>query len=315
MKCKICENNLDNKIFLVKEMMFGFKTSFNYLECSFCGCLQLIDVPKDFSKYYEFNDYYSFKNDGFFKKFLKKEWIKHVLFQNSIIGKFLSIKFKKTFFDEIANLNIINKNTRILDVGSGSGDLVTALNTMGFKNVIGIDPYIEEKEDSVIQKKTIFQMDKSEKFDLILFDHSFEHIPEQSETLDTVFDLLSENGVCMIGIPLKNEHIWNLYGVNWVQIDAPRHLFLHTIESFNLLTQENNLDVHEIKYNSNEFQFWGSEQYIKEIPLLDKKSYLINPKNSIFTADQISEFKNKSEKLNRKKLGDQAIFILKKKNG
>ena len=310
MKCAICGNNDDNRPFSIKEMMFGYKTDFSYFECSSCGCLQLIDVPDDLGKYYS-SDYYSFKKDNFLKKFLKKKWIEYLIFKNSYIGKFVSTKFQKTFFDEISKFNI-TKKTRVLDVGSGSGDLIVALNGMGFEKAIGIDPFIENNNEDFIIKKTIQQMDYSEKFDLILFDHSLEHIPEQLNTLKSVFNLLSENGTCMIAIPLKNDYIWNLFGVNWVQIDAPRHLFLHTIESFTILVEKCGLDISDIIFDSNEFLFYGSEQYKKDIPLMAENSYLINPKKSMFSKKQIENFKSESEKLNQEKLGDQAIFVLKK---
>lgn len=310
MKCAICGNINNNELFSVKEMNFGYKTAFSYFECSSCGCLQLMDVPEDLSKYYPSN-YYSFKNDNFLKKFLKRKWIEYLIFKNSFIGKFVSTKFQKTFFDEISKLNL-TKETHVLDVGSGSGDLIVALNGMGFKKAIGIDPFIENNKYTYILKKTIQQMDYSEKFDLILFDHSFEHIPEQWNTLKLVLKLLSENGTCMIAIPLKNDYIWNLFGVNWVQIDAPRHLFLHTIKSFTILTEKCGLEIQDIIFDSNEFLFCGSEQYKNDISLMAENSYLINLKESIFSKEQVENFKLEAKKLNNDKLGDQAIFVIKK---
>ncbi len=60
-KCKICDNSIDFEIFKVKEMMYGLDEYFDYIQCKKCGCLQLINIPEDFSKYYSQN-YYSFKN-------------------------------------------------------------------------------------------------------------------------------------------------------------------------------------------------------------------------------------------------------------
>ncbi|MCK9151634.1 class I SAM-dependent methyltransferase [Methanobacterium alcaliphilum] len=310
MKCTVCNNEINNTIFNIKEMMFGYKTVFRYFECHECGCLQLIDVPEDFSKYYAFKDYYSFKNDGIMKKFLKRKWIQYVLFKNSIIGKILSKKFKKSFFDIVALQNI-SKKTKILDVGCGSGDLIVALDGLGFDNVLGIDPYLEQSSE-ILKKKNINHLDDADKFDLILFDHSFEHISDQSGTLNKIFNLLSEEGVCLIGMPIKNDYIWDLYGVNWVQIDAPRHVLLHTLKSFKILVEKSGLKICDIIFNSNELLFYGSEQYKQDIPLMDKKSYLINPERSIFSKKDIENFKTQSHKLNQKKSSDQCVFILKR---
>ncbi|MBV1767347.1 MAG: hypothetical protein KUA29_03480, partial [Methanobacterium sp.] len=109
MKCKICDNRLKNKVFLIKEMMFGFNEDFKYMACSKCRCLQLINSPDDFSRYYNFDDYYSFKDDGKLKRLLKRKWIENVLFKNSLIGRLLSLKFQKSFFDILALQNIDKK--------------------------------------------------------------------------------------------------------------------------------------------------------------------------------------------------------------
>lgn len=53
--CKICNNSSGNKSYVVREMMFGFRDEFDYFECGKCGCLQIKQVPNDFSKYYPEN--------------------------------------------------------------------------------------------------------------------------------------------------------------------------------------------------------------------------------------------------------------------
>lgn len=312
MKCNICNNDLNNEIFIVNEMMFGYDESFRYFECSSCGCLQLLDIPSDLKKYYIFEEYYSFKKSSTFKQYFKKEWTKYALFKKGLIGKFLNFKYKKNSLDVIGH-HITSKKTKILDVGCGSGDLVISLRQLGYKNVLGIDPFIEDDfSEEGIEKKTIEMLPDSKKFDLIIFDQSFEHIPQQQKALDKVSKLLSDSGVCIIGIPLKNDYIWNLYDVNWVAIDAPRHFFLHTMKSFETLVNNSGLSIENIKYTSTEFLFLGSEQYKKGIILTDPHSFIINPKKSIFTKDQIQKYKSESDKLNEKGLGDSAIFVLRK---
>ena len=68
MKCKICHNDERNKVIVAKEKMFGIGEEFKYLECSNCGCLQIIEIPENMDKYYPRN-YYSYKNELFDVKF------------------------------------------------------------------------------------------------------------------------------------------------------------------------------------------------------------------------------------------------------
>ena len=314
MICKICGNSENNKKFRIKEMMFGFRDEFTYFECSKCGCLQIAKIPRNIGKYYPSN-YYSFKkgeSNNFIKQFLKRKRGDYVLFKKGLIGKVIYWKYPDPLFDMIGKIGI-NYNSRILDVGCGAGNLLYSLREIGFKNLVGVDPYIDKDvmdRDVKILKKTIHELPDNQKFDLIIFNHSFEHIPDQLETLLKVRKILSEKGVCLIRMPIKTEYIWNRYGVNWVQIDAPRHFFIHTLKSFELLAEKSGLLIQDVIFDSTEFQFWGSEQYKGDIPLTAENSYSVNPKKSIFTKKQIREFKKMANELNRNKQGDQACFYL-----
>ena len=65
-------------------------------------------------------------------------------------------------------------------------------------------------------------------------------------------------------------------------------------------------------FDSDEFQFWGSEQYKSGISLQSDKSYSVNPAQSIFNQEQVDQFRKKAIQLNRDARGDQAVFYLKK---
>ena len=318
MICKVCGNSENNKEFKIREMMFGFRNEFTYFECSKCGCLQIVEIPRNMEKYYP-SDYYSFKNTdksrNFLKQILKAKRDKYTIFKKDFVGKIISRKYPNMLFDMISKIEI-NYNTKILDVGCGAGNFLYSLSKIGFKNLVGVDPYLREstKEGYVkIYNKSIRELPGNQKYDFIIFNHSFEHISKQLQTLTKVYKLLSEGGVCLIRIPIKTDYIWNCYGINWVQIDAPRHFFLHTLKSFELLVKKSGLSIQDIVFDSTEFQFWGSEQYKKNIPLLAENSYSKNPDKSIFTKKEIEKFKKRAKDLNIRKQGDQVAFFLTKK--
>jgi len=318
MICKVCGNSENNKEFKIKEMMFGFRDKFTYFECSKCGCLQIAEIPKNMSKYYPTN-YYSYKKNltrNFVKEIFKRKRDEYALFKKGFIRMMIYKKFPNPLFNLISRTRI-NYNSKILDVGCGAGNYLHALNRIGFKNLVGVDPYLREstKEGDVeIYNKSIRELPGNQKYDFIIFNHSFEHISEQLQTLIKVYKLLSEGGVCLIRMPIKTDYIWNCYGTNWVQIDAPRHFFLYTLKSFELLVKKSGLSIQDIVFDSTEFQFWGSEQYKRDISLNSENSYSINPKKSIFTLNEIEKFKKIVKELNTKKQGDQAAFFLQKIN-
>ncbi len=313
MRCGICENDSGNKEFKVKEMLFGLRDEFLYFECSRCGCLQIAQIPPDMSKYYPSN-YLSFRDakPNFFRMFFKKRANEYVMFKKGLTGR---IVYKKCFSRplDIISKTGIDCDARILDVGCGRGNTLYRLNEIGFKNLVGIDPYVGSEtvtQEIKILKTTIDKLPDNQKFDLIIFDHTLEHIAQQAETLLRASKLLAENSMCLVRIPLKTEHIWRLYGTDWVQIDAPRHFFIHTPQSFEFLAKRCGLAILNVIFDSTEMQFWGSEQYKRGIPYLAEESYCVNPRRSIFSARQIKQYKKMARQLNTDEQGDQASFYL-----
>lgn len=318
MKCKICNNSNENKMYEVKEMMFGFRDKFTYFQCSKCGCLQISEFPVDMSKYYPSN-YYSFrlpllnKSKNPMKNLIRIKRDNYAIFNKGVFGKII---YK---FFPIETLRMLSrfhptKETAILDVGCGNGAFLYRLREIGFKHLLGIDPYIKEdieyENELKILKMSIHNIE--DKWDIAMFHNSFEHIPDPLDMLQSISRLLTKGGVCLIRIPIVSSYAWEHYGVNWVQLDAPRHFFLHSIESITILAEKVNLSLEEIVYESTDFQFWGSEQYMKNIPLTDAYSYSVSPSNSIFSNGEIAVFKQKAKELNLKNRGDACAFFLRK---
>jgi SAM-dependent methyltransferase len=208
----------------------------------------------------------------------------------------------------------LKREARILDVGCGSGFYVYALKDLGFQNVLGVDMYIKEdveyENGAKVIKGTLEDVEQA--WDLILFNHSFEHLGNPIETLQKVSEMLSEGGFCFIRMPVFLSYAWERYNVNWVQLDAPRHYFIYAVETVRTLAEQTGLNLTDIVFDSSDFQFWASEQYLRNISLYSGRSYAVNPANSIFSRDQIETFKEKARVLNSENRGDQAAFYLAK---
>jgi hypothetical protein len=140
--------------------------------------------------------------------------------------------------------------------------------------------------------------------------HSFEHLADPKGSLSEIHRLLKADKFALIRIPVVN-FAWEKYGVNWVQIDPPRHLFLYTESGFRELAESCGFKVESVVYDSNAFQFWGSEQYQLDFPLNDPRSHN-NLKGRIFSDEQMNNWRSEAEKLNAEKRGDQAAFYLRK---
>ncbi|WDP89412.1 MAG: class I SAM-dependent methyltransferase [Desulfobacter sp.] len=314
--CRICGESSDLLIHKLCETMYGMDETFEYFECTHCGTLQIKDIPDDLGRYYD-ESYNSFQNppklkDNRVKAFLKRERAKACLGSNGFFRSVLQAVYRPPeYFDWFKGVNV-DLDSNILDVGCGAGNFLIRLKKEGFKNLYGLDKYISKTvvyENGVsILKSDLEQLDG--RYDYIMLHHSFEHMPEPERVLKKLFELLRNDRFVMIRIPVFGNFIWQKYKTDWVQLDAPRHLFLYSENSMRLLAESAGFSVKSIVYDSNEFQFWGSEQCRKDIALFDKESFAYSRKKSIFTKKMINKFKKWSITLNEFKLGDQACFYL-----
>jgi len=312
-------------------MQFGMREEFAYVECSKCGCLQIVEVPFDLSKYYPDN-YYSYMVDGpslehpkngirsVRAKVIIKILSRHYFSNKNVLGAWVaersSLAGDYPYWVTHQKLNLgLHSNSSILDVGCGKGKLLLDLGLLGFSNLMGIDPFI--KEDVIYQNgvrvlsKNLEDLDRE--FDLVMLHHSFEHMPEPLATLRKAYQLVKPGHYLLVRIPLAGSYAWRKYGVNWAALDAPRHLYLHTAESIRILASQSGFEVAEVVYDATGFAHWGSELYLKDIPLTDERSPWGNRNQEIFSKEELAQFIELDENLNQAGEADSAAFYLYKR--
>lgn len=296
-------------------MMFGTRDEFEYVECGSCGCLQIIDIPSDLSRYYPDN-FYSLQIKKNQKKhpirtFLRRQRARYCLYGKN---KLWPLRLKKYGSFNWFKKSKINFHSYILDVGCGAGKLLLRMQRDGFINLTGIDPYIKNdityRNGLKIFKKHIFELNGQ--YDLLMSHHSFEHMPQPLDVLNKFHELLKPTGYALIRIPVASSFAWRHYGVNWVGIDAPRHLFLHTLQSMHLLSKNAGFKMVDFEFDSTGHQFFASELYARNLSLNESSYYLNDPQKALFSDEQMEAFEEKARELNAKDDGDQACFYLQK---
>lgn len=293
--------------------MYGTRDEFSYFKCSNCGCLQIEKVPENLGDYYTTN-YYSFelRKKPAYKRAAKAMRIKMALQFKHLNSKSMKILGGVPPYIDWLKIAGVKYTSNILDVGSGAGELLMDMSNVGFENLTGVDPFIEVDKE-LGPGCNLYKQDLTEhdgKYDFIMFNHSLEHVENQHEYLAKAFDLLNENGTIMVRVPLVDSYAWEKYKTNWVQLDPPRHLYLHTKESVKLMSEKASLDIKETVYDSTDFQFWASELYQKDTSLMDENNQCIKSPKGRFSREEIKEFRNKADQLNQNQKGDQAAFFL-----
>lgn len=325
--CRVCERKDSHPSFRIREMMFGTRAAFTYFQCKSCGCLQISKIPDDLSRYYPV-DYYSHQpantkvQNGLLSRSLEKLLITSALFDKGyklsrIAKRFVSLPdyFFRSRPELLRRAGIRNFHARILDVGcGGQAQWLQDLQRTGFSNLLGIDPFI--KADLNVHGIPIRQIDissyanhSSGHFDLITLHHSLEHIPNQLDTLSATKRLLAPSGTCAIRIPTASSLAWEKYGVDWVELDAPRHLYLHSKQSLQELAKSIGLELFDIQYDTTAFEFYGSEQYKLGIPLTDPRSLWVNPASTVFSHETQRTFEELASQANIDGSAGRACFF------
>lgn len=312
--CKICGNTHNNKIYKVKEMQLGLREYFDYLNCNNCGCMQLLNMPNYFSKYYPNNAYYSFTSLVKFRErpdFLRKIKADYLIHgKQQFLGRLLSFKYKKPEYYNWMTIPQVQWENRILDVGCGNGNLLAQLLKIGFTNLIGVDPFIDEEKQLgkiKILKKDIYELEGD--YDYIMLNHSFEHMAEPLKVLLRLKELLLPGKHLLIRTPLMNMYGWKTFGANWFALDAPRHIFIHTIESIKILAEKAGFAVRKIVFDTDPIDIIMSEQYQKDIAMSEPASFNFRKHDS--NKEKVLEnAKRLVKKIDAENQGDQACFYL-----
>ncbi len=301
--CPVCRKDGGHRRFKAREMMFGSREQFDYAECAGCGCLWLLDPPADMSRYYG-GTYYSFRRSGL------ERWVRR--HPSALRLAHLLTSRRLPALPEWWPDRPPRLDASVLDIGSGAGNLLFRLKALGFTRLLGIDPYLEAEVSvpggPALMRRSIDSIDGS--FDVVILNHSFEHMPNPNHVFRRLGELIAAGGRIVIRTPVASTYAHRTYGADWVQLDAPRHLVVHTKKSISILAARVGLVVESVIFDSTGLQCWGSELYRRDIPLVSSRKAA-----RIFTASQMREFEARARKLNELGDGDQAAFVLARSAG
>jgi len=125
---------------------------------------------------------------------------------------------------------------RLLDVGCGTGSLLQTLRAGGWQ-VEGVEPDPRSaafaRACGLIVHELTFQEASfpAGSFDAITMNHVLEHLPDPVDALRRCHRLLVPGGLFWAATPNLASPCYRTYSVDWVGLDAPRHLVIWSPES------------------------------------------------------------------------------------
>ena len=325
MQCLICGSLLSDNAreYLIDETMFRIGQSFRYRECEQCGSVNLAERVSSDTKLYPDN-YYSFSVDpaqtfnGFLPRFLATAMARSSLKGNQL---FLGFLFRHAPMREVRTLASIllsisaaysgSVSKKILDVGTGSGVLPFVLSLARRSYTVGIDPFLAtEQQTKSFELRQASVQDIHETFNLILFNHSLEHMHDIVQSLKHAKNLLEPGGSIIIRIPTVSSQAWDTYRENWFQLDAPRHMCIPSRKGLEQLATSCGLQIVKSYDDSTDTQFWLSDAVAKGLSTMDATTGYTSYLTNTHSRKKKRFMRREARKNNRVQRGDQTVLIL-----
>ncbi|WP_259961875.1 class I SAM-dependent methyltransferase [Tsuneonella litorea] len=297
-------------------MMFGTRERFAYFFCGDCGTFQIADFPDDMARFYSGGSYYSFNNrtrSPAWKRLLTR------LAAAGMVGRPERYPAGTSIIDRIrrgaepwiAQVPGLRRDSRVLDVGCGEGARLDRLGELGFTRLTGVDPYLPaDKAGTNAEGITLVRgelADVAGRFDLITMHHSLEHFPDPLAMLSTAREMLAPGGRIFVRIPLMQRAVWDRYGADWSQIDAPRHFYLFTPRAFRGLAERAGLSTQSAGCDGLGWSQAWSLGYARDVPMHLPDGSANRPPLS---AAEIADCDRLAAELNAVGDGDQGWFVL-----
>lgn len=316
MTCRVCGASGSIALFPAAERMFSIDEVFDYFQCGKCGTVQIADIPDDLGRYSQSDSYYSFNNvrrEQPIKALLKRAVAASIIGRPERYprGQGVVDRLRRGCQPWIATIPGLTLQSRILDVGCGEGARLDDLARLGFTNLAGIDMFLPETHvgtrSNGVRLMSGDLADHDGQYDLITMHHSLEHVPDPAALLAAARERLAPGGAIFVRIPLLQSEIWSRFGVDWVQLDPPRHLYLFAPDAFRSYAARAGLRDVGSGTDTMGWSLAWSEAYRKGIPMVGEGG---KPNALPFTAAEMARFEAEAEALNAAGKGDQGYFVL-----
>jgi 2-polyprenyl-3-methyl-5-hydroxy-6-metoxy-1,4-benzoquinol methylase len=256
MKCPICsENNL--RLHSKARDYWLTNEEFRLLKCDSCQvvCSDVQTSVEFFEKYYRAR-YYAHTTEFLeygLKERLQRDRVR--LLRGENVRLMDRIKTRLCAWAVLVKIPPI-RNGRILDVGCGAGKLLKVAASVGYE-CHGVEPSPGARE--ILEKNgfkaypLISDVDApSLYFDVVIFNHSLEHMPDPALAVRKAVEMLKEDGTLIISVPNYDSNERKVFGNYWRHIDVPRHLFHFSPVTLDIIARTSGLSVRK-----RAFKFWG----------------------------------------------------------
>lgn len=229
--CIICKS---------KAYLFAKRKYYEIYKCPVCGFGFTLNLKEQSGDYHRDQEYFG-EEDLFKNIFLKRV---------KIISKF------------------VNPRAKILEVGCSTGLMLSLFQIRGYE-VVGVE--MSKRASKLAQDREIKVMEKpfekinfDEKFDVIIFNHTLEHLKDPLDVLKKAKTLLRPKGILYIDLPNFDSFSAKTLKGMWPLLLPSEHLWHFTEKSIRRIFKD--LDF-KIVYIEKASGIWDLDNPLKELYL------------------------------------------------
>lgn len=313
-ECFVCRRQAGFREHEVPRYRYGTAGSkpVPYRECVACGSLVIARIPEGLEAEYGPGYHVPAGRGG--RLVPPRRMIRSLRWRHAVggggAGRLVAAFFPPPLegFPDLLRLARAERVSRILDVGAGTGEILSHLRDVGYRDLTGVEPFLPGDEERaagvrIVQAEleAVAREGREGPFDVIMFNHALEHVPDPEGALRAARSLLAPAGRVLVRVPVADCLAWKRYGTAWVQLDAPRHLFIFSRKGLAALALRAGLNLEAVRDDSTEVQFLGSELYREGRPLEEFRER--------YGWAARRRFRKEARRLNARGEGDQAGFV------
>jgi 2-polyprenyl-3-methyl-5-hydroxy-6-metoxy-1,4-benzoquinol methylase len=294
--CALCHEPGQVLYSELRDRLFSAPGLWNLFSCQRCGLVWLNPqpAPQDLEEFYldYFNHAETILSSSFSKA--RKDW-RHKLKMSVLamnfgysdpsvgsawkhLGKALGLlPMLHDWAGRLVMFLPVVGSGRLLDVGCGDGAFMSAMREGGW-DVLGVEPDREaariarERRRLHVVTGTLEEASlPAHSMDAITMNHVIEHVPDPLASLKECRRILRFGGKLAIATPNVESLGHRLSGVEWPDLDPPRHLHLFSLRTLGAFVEKAGLQI-ELLRSRVAFRSWGSLVAETSVRVLDGRA-------------------------------------------
>ncbi len=244
--CALCDFNQTKKFLAGKDLIYSLPGKFQLVQCKNCGLIYINPQPdlKEINLLYP------------------PEYTAH---QKLPKEKKIGQKIKKYLGFQKATFKLVQNKGKVLDIGCGSGQFLKSLQNLGWE-CYGVETSLlasqraRELGLNVSTGDLLATCYPTNFFDLVVLNHTLEHLPHPNRILEEIHRILKPKGLLQIYLPNIQGLAAQIFRRYWFNLDLPRHLYHYTPDTLKQMLQKHRFRIFKIKYVSSTSGILGSLQ-------------------------------------------------------